>query len=134
MERIESKGNLPKSLGALAKTFDRGKASTEFWKCSSPKEIENLAKERKCELATGEEPNGRYLLCGFEINEKSEDAPVSGKTKFITMTIYFCDLSLGDFKRYDKMLKKHKRQQEEAMIERRKGIIAEREKRGEKND
>jgi len=129
MRKIETKGNLPKSLAAFAKTMDGGKESTEFYRCSSAKELTTLAKDRKCELATAEEPGRGYLLCGFDVVEEKNPNPVPGKTKFVKMIIYFVDLkSEADFKRYDKMIKKHRKQQEEAMIRRRQRIIDRKEK------
>ncbi len=112
MNEVKHIGNLPKSLQVLAKEIDRGKASTKFWECSSTKELEDLAKDKKCQLECVMDPSTRRgFLTGFEVEDKGI-INLPGKTQFYTMIVYFIELLNDDFKRYDAMLRKHRRQQE----------------------
>lgn len=118
MQKITARGNLPPHLRVLAETFAHGKSSSEFYECSNAKELENLAKDKKCELTCTLDPKTeRGFLLGFDVSA-SPIATVSG-TSYHTMTIYFTEIKGSDYKRYKKMLDKHRTAQEDAMIDRR---------------
>jgi hypothetical protein len=111
-KKITTKGNLPKTLQVFAKEY-QGKATTRFWEYTTAKELENLSKEGKCELDCVLDPStNRGFLVGMEASEPS----IYTIDNILNLDIYFVELKGDDFKRYDKMLKKHRRQQQEATL------------------
>jgi len=112
MKKITTKGNLPKTLQVFAKEA-QGMATTKFWECSSAKELENLAKDKKCELTCVlDSKTERGYLVGIEASEPT----ISNLQNNLDLYIYFVELKDNDFKRYDKMLRKHRKMQEEASM------------------
>ena len=116
MKPIKNIGNLPKHLGIFAKTIG-GVDGAEFYECSNAKELEGLAKDKKCELTCTLDPNtDRGFLVGFDVKEDA--SLIIAGASIHTMVIYFTELKGSDFKRYQKMLDKHRTLQEDAMRKR----------------
>ncbi len=121
MNKIEHRGNLPSSLQVLAGTMDQGKEyGAEFWECTNAEEIMKLARERKCELNCNMDPmTKRGFIVGCEVKDADSKIILPGRETNYTMLVYFTEVTHSDFKRYDKLLKKHRKQQQQAMYTRR---------------
>ena len=114
MKKITTKGNLPKPLQIFAKTMARDERSTEFYECESSKELETLAKEKKCELqCILDRETARGYLTGFDVQETKIQS-ING-TSFMKLIMYFTEIGTDDYHRYKKLLNKHRTQQEDDM-------------------
>jgi len=114
MKKITTRGNLPKTLQVLAKEY-QSTANTKFWECSTTSEIENAAKEKKCELTCVLDPTTQR---GFLVGMEASEPPITLLTNTVlNLDVYFIELKDADFIRYDKMLKKHRKMQEQNMLQ-----------------
>jgi hypothetical protein len=118
MRIIENIGNLPKSLQILAKSLGGTSIPlAKFYECTNAKELENLAKDLKCELTATMDPStSRGYLVGFDVSE--EPSIIDRTLSVHCLYIYFVELKAGDFTRYDNMLRQHKNDQQTDMLDR----------------
>jgi len=117
MTRIDNIGNLPKSLSVFAKEFNQGDASTLFYECTGIKELENLAKDKECELTVIVDPKlEKGIAVGFDV--KSSPLKTIAGDEFYQMVIYFCVITDAEFTEYSSMLHQHRDDQEADMRKR----------------
>lgn len=118
MKQIESKGNLPKVFQIFLKEMG-SEIPAEVYECESSKELMSAIKDDQCEEAqvAQDMATGRKYMTAFGFT-KSNLVNIGGNS-FVTLKIYFTELSDIEFKRWRKELDKHRRQQEDDMNKRR---------------
>jgi len=118
MKKIKSKGNLPKVFQIFLKEMGK-KDSAEIYECESSKELLTSIADDKCEEAqvAMDRSTGRKYMTAFGF--KDSTLVNVGGDSFVTLKLYFTELSDKEFNRWRKELDKHRRQQEDAMIKRR---------------
>ena len=97
-------------------------AETKFYEGCNAKEILDVAKQGNCEeLSCVLDPStSRGFLVGFAFEDiDNTKIIIPGKDTAVNMIIYFVELEEGDFNRYNKMLQKHRQEQQDAMLKRR---------------
>jgi len=113
MKKIENHGNMPKALQLLAKDL-AGMAMSTVYECESALELENLARDKKCELTCTLDPTTeRGFLVGFEVSD-SPIATISG-TSFLVLSVYFAELKESEYRSYKSTLSAHRNEQEDEM-------------------
>ncbi len=114
-----AKGSLPKCFQIFLKEMGK-EDSAEIYECESSNELLNAIKDDKCEEAqvAMDRSTDRKYMTAFGFRD-SEIVNVGGDS-FVTLKLYFTELSDTEFSRWRKELSKHRDQQENAMITRRK--------------
>lgn len=112
MKQISNKGNLPKTMQLLLGNFPGTSTDgCKIFECNK-EEILNLAKEKKCELTPPlvDVEYERYFLTGFEV----ETSPLVtlNNTSYEVLIIYFAEINKDESKKWDKLIKLHRDEQQ----------------------
>tara|TARA_Y100000034_G_C6548909_1_gene237073 strand:- start:10 stop:411 length:402 start_codon:yes stop_codon:yes gene_type:complete len=117
MKKIETKGNLPRILQVFLKEMG-GETPAEIYECESARELMNWVKDKKAEETSMmlDPTTNRGYVAAFGYKE-SQLADLNG-SPILTLLIYFAEVDEVEYKKYDALLKKHRKDQQKAMYER----------------
>lgn len=120
MKKITNVGNLPESFQILLNSMGGAGTSAEIWECESVKELQGVVKDKKAEetqIARDPKTNRCYMTA-FTFKQDQIIKMFDKPNNMLTMVVYFTEMPKDDVKRYQKMLKKHRTDQQDDMINR----------------